>query len=100
MAPVFTYSQNGDQMELAGDLKISELDNITACLTPHLNSGHPLELNMAQVGEVDTAGLQLVLAFCLTRQAGRPPRITHMPPGLNKALRLTGLDKQFQPFLA
>jgi anti-anti-sigma factor len=97
---MFTCTQVGERLDLAGDIRISDLEDITACLSPFLGDQQPVELNLTQIEEVDTAGLQILLAFCREKQDRGQARVTNIPQGMQKALALTGLDGHFRSFLA
>ena len=89
---MFSCTQNGPRLDLSGDLKVNEAETIHSQLMPFLKDNQPLELNLAQVDEVDTAGLQLILAFCLSKETSGQIKITGAQPSCTERWRLPGLN--------
>lgn len=96
---MFSCEQDDGLLVFEGDLKISEVDAISNCLRPFFTDDQQLKLDLSQVSEVDTAGLQLLLAFCLSRTESSPTTLVNIQPSLKKAMQLTGLDQHFKPYI-
>ena len=87
-------------MVVQGELQISFLETLQDCLDPALHQSPPLEIDVSGISEVDIPGLQLLLAFLLSRGEEGPVSLINPSPVLLKALGLSGLDEHFTPFMA
>lgn len=84
------------RISLAGSMTIYEAAAQKAELLAALAGASALELELGQVDEADTAGLQLLLL--LRREgarAGKPVRVLSLGPALVEALARYGLDTAF-----
>lgn len=91
--------QNGC-LVLQGELQISFLETLQDCLDSALHQSLPLEIDVSGVSEVDIPGLQLLLAFLLSRGEEGPVTLINPSQVLLKGLELSGLDEHFTPFMA
>jgi len=80
------------RVEFPPDLRIGRLDRIHASLTEALNGDGGVVLDMASVEAVDTAGLQLVLAFAReAKSQGKAVSWTGFQPLVAEAIDLLGM---------
>jgi|GEM_PF-1165609 len=95
--------EQGDQAEeglcklvFAEDLTIYAIEALKEGLAAHLVGYESFELNLAQVEEMDSAGVQLLLAFKseLMREK-KQLRLTHMSPVVTQLLASYGLGERF-----
>ena len=85
---------------LAGGLKIAEAAELAESLEQLVFDQSPLTLDLSQIDEADTAGLQILLSFCRTRAENTQTRIVNPSACFQKAASLTGLEAHFQSYLA
>lgn len=77
---------------LPAQLDIANAGELKQLLTDAFATQAPLQLDASAVERVDTAGMQLLLAFCSTAQAqGRPAEWKKTSPQLHDAARLLGM---------
>jgi anti-sigma B factor antagonist len=85
-----------NQLALEGDLTIFNANEQKVNLLNFLRSGNDLEINLSQVDEVDTAGLQLlILIKRLASQEGKILRFVLHSKGLLDILEMTNLTLVF-----
>lgn len=84
-----TVTPATDGYALAGELTIYAAEQLKTDLLMRLQPGQPLALDLAEVSEIDTAGLQALL---LARRVAGSLRLTRMPPGVAEVLARLGLD--------
>lgn len=85
----------GDRTEirLAGRLGVSDTVEAHRRLDAALTRNRPISLDAANLSGVDTAGLQLLVAFYLAAHArGLNPHWTHASPALREGATLLGLE--------
>lgn len=83
-------------LRLEGDLTIYTVAEQRASLFTAISANRDLEINLEAVGEVDTAGLQLLLAA--KRQAardGRALRLTMHSPAVLDVLEIANMTAWF-----
>ena len=81
------------RLAIEGELSIYRAAELKGQLLASLASDPGFELDLAQVSELDSAGLQLVLlAAREARAAGREFGITGRSPQVTEVLRLCGLE--------
>jgi anti-anti-sigma regulatory factor len=83
---------SGTRVELDGELTIVTAAETLDRLKPYLSTGAPVELGLAGVTDIDTAGLQLLL------QARREAPVTFREPSpvVRGLLEFTGLGEQLE----
>lgn len=77
-----------------GDLTIYEVAELRDALLTLVDGANAVELNLAGVGEIDSAGAQLLLALTRTlaaRDTGLS--VTHAGPAVTEVLDLLGLAR-------
>jgi len=84
------------KLVFAEDLTIYAIEGLKEGLAAHLSSYDSFELNLAQVEEMDSAGVQLLMAFKseLMREK-KQLRLTHMSPVVTQLLGSYGLSERF-----
>ena len=87
-------------LHLAGGLKIAEAAELAESLEQLVFDQTPLTLDLSQINEADTAGLQILLSFCRTRAENTQTHIINPSSSFQKVASLTGLDAHFQGYLA
>jgi anti-anti-sigma factor len=93
MKITLTRSRRGCRIRLAGDLTIYHAAAVQPRLLVALNSGRDVDVLLGEVGEVDSAGVQLLLA--LRREVdslGRRCRLTGASAEVAARLSLLGLS--------
>ena len=93
------YQLSPSELTLSGQLKVQYLDTLKEALLKAAQQGGLACLNLSQVREVDTAGLQLLLAWLRQPRPQFIPRLTDVPEVVARALRLGGLQSHFAPFM-
>lgn len=89
---------DNDVITISGEVKVQYLESLGDCLQRGLDSEGAVRLSLAQVTEIDTAGLQALLSFLLTRKEIGPVNIVDSSPVVERALELTGLKQAFSAF--
>lgn len=80
-------------MKLDGDLTIYAAASVQQQLLAALNAGHALDLDLGEVGDFDTAGVQQVLSLARECEAlGRPLRVVAASDSVREVFGLFGLD--------
>lgn len=83
-------------LKLDGDLTIYTAANAQQQLLGALNSGRALEIDLGDVAELDSAGLQQLLALVRECEAlARPLRIVAASDCVREVVALFGLDARF-----
>jgi anti-sigma B factor antagonist len=79
----------------AGEIDISTVTRLRERLFEIAASGHPLVVDLGQVGFIDSVGLS-VLVGTANRAAthGNGLQVACAPPKIRQLLRLTGLDRR------
>jgi anti-anti-sigma factor len=89
------------RIAIEGELTIYAAAEIKEKIASAFQSEQPLEIDLSQIGEMDTAGLQLLL---LAKREGiaRNRQVTFTPPSqaVLDALQLCGLSTEFAPSAA
>ena len=81
------------RLAIEGELSIYRAAELKGLLLSSLASDSALELDLAQVSELDSAGLQLVLLAAREAQAaGKGFGIAARSPQVTEVLRLCGLE--------
>lgn len=89
----------GNRLALEGDLQVVFLERLHQALTQAFGQSEPLQIDLSGITSVDTAGLQLLLAFARSRHEAESTRFTEPPDFFKKALSLAGMNEHFAPFL-
>ena len=93
-APLFKISQDSAGVfRIDGELTIHDIENLKSFLDNHLSRAKKISLDLGKVTYVDTASLQLLIAF---RKALKPEiewEITELSPELDMILNISGLRK-------
>jgi anti-anti-sigma factor len=81
-----------------GDLTIYTAAEQKAKLLPAFRSPYSIvELDLAQVREIDTAGMQLLILGCrVTVAVGSALRLTQISPGVASLIELLELEQTFE----
>ena len=80
-------------LAIEGELTIYRALQLKAELLAALAGGSELELDLSQVTEMDSAGVQLLLvALREASSAGKPLRVTGRSQAVAEVLHLCGLD--------
>lgn len=91
---------DGDKLTLTGELQVTFVERLKDALQEASLNLKDLEIDLSGVTDIDTAGLQMLLAFLREHQAQATVRLTGPTGAFLKALKLTGLNQQYDPFLA
>lgn len=83
---------------ISGEVKVQYLESLGDCLQRGIDAVDAIGLSLSHITEIDTAGLQALLSFLLTRKEVGPVHIVDSSPVVDKALKLTGLDSAFNDF--
>jgi anti-sigma B factor antagonist len=87
----FQIESRSGRVSVAGDMTVYCASELKPALLLEAAAGHnSLELDLSQVQEFDTAGLQLLL---LNREMHGRLRIVACSPGVRATLELTHLDR-------
>lgn len=97
---MLTCERQAEAIAIQGELQVQFLESLKEYLLPELTTPGPLILDLAAVNAVDLAGLQFLLAFAQSRRSHGAIKLANLPPAMDKALELSGLNQHFQPFLA
>lgn len=95
MKITLTRGRRGCRIRLAGDLTIYHAALLQRRLLDALSAGRDVEVQLGEVGDIDSAGVQLLLA--LHREVtslGRSCRLVGAPAGIVATLGLLGLSDQ------
>lgn len=87
-----------NSITISGDLKVQHLESLGDCLQRGVDATEAISIDLSRVTEIDTAGLQALLAFLLTRNGIGAVKIVDFSSAVDRALKLTGLDGQFRSF--
>lgn len=88
-----THDSHQTEIRLAGRLGVGDAAEARRRLDSALGHGRPIVLDAAGVTGIDSAGLQLLAAFCLAAEArGLHPRWTKISPALREGAVLLGLE--------
>ncbi len=82
-----------DALDLGASLRIQDVEAGHRLLQQTLKGSAPLRIDLSRLVDIDTAGVQLLIAYC--REAGRlgiDARFVGETPALAQALRLLGLN--------
>lgn len=96
---MLTCVLSGQTLSMAGELQVQYLDSLKGTLEQARAVTQPLEVDLTGVGEVDLAGLQMLLAFARARDGVGATRLTGFQPTVTKALALTGLDSLLDAYM-
>lgn len=89
------------RVRLGESLDIASAEEAKSRLQQVSESAANLELDLSSLVDIDTAGIQLLLALRRTREkAGTPVRIVHPSPSVLDAFRLVGLERIFDASVA
>ncbi len=94
------WKLSGTTLHLIGEIKISQAEELFLSLRQLPHELAFLEIDLSEVSQVDTAGLQLLLAFCRSRSGQAAACLINPAPVFMRALNLSGLNAQFQSYLA
>jgi len=83
---------NGQRLEIRGDLTMVEVPGLLRALNPN---DHVLHVDMAGVGRVDSSALSVLLA-CSRSARGATVTVHHAPPALCALNDLYGLQTLFR----
>jgi anti-sigma B factor antagonist len=91
-----TLRDTGTTLRVEGEFTIYRAAELKRALLPLPAGTGPVELDLAEVTEIDTAGIQLLL---LARReaiaAGRTARLVASSPAVDEALRLLDVQSLF-----
>ncbi|NOQ45533.1 MAG: STAS domain-containing protein [Desulfobulbaceae bacterium] len=92
----FTVHQDVEgTFRFKGKLTIHDLEYLKEFIDTSLSKTKKISLSMEEVEYVDTASLQLIIAFRKTRGSGDDWTISKISPGLEKILEISDLKKAF-----
>jgi anti-anti-sigma factor len=77
--------------QLEGEISIHELEEIKTFLDNSLKSGQEIAISLAKIRFIDTAALQLLIAFMKRFEPGVKLRISAVSPEVEDILSLSGL---------
>jgi len=97
---MLTLEESDGGLSLTGELVVHELAGLRARLDEIAAGSGELTLDVSGLEQVDTAGLQLLVAFLRHRGSQDPLRLAGLSPALERAAKLTGLEDELAPFLA
>jgi anti-anti-sigma factor len=83
------HSENGAQAKLAGELTIYTVTEIKTALAEVMGSVDDIEVDLSDVTEIDTAGLQLMLIA--RRHPGKDFRFVNLPPSVRHLIELANV---------
>ncbi len=89
----------GNRLALEGDVQVVFLERLHQALAQAFGQPDTVQIDLSAVTSVDTAGLQLLLAFARSRQEKESTRFTGPPGFFKKALELAGMEGHFAPYL-
>lgn len=92
------YQLSDQELALSGQLKVQYLDTFKESLLGAAQQGGVARVDFSQVREVDTAGLQLLLAW-LNQPQPKTTRLVNVPPVMAQAIDTVGLNRHFAPFM-
>lgn len=78
------------EVEFSGEVVLTTAEAFRSALVEYVDTPGEVQLGFADVVDMDTAGLQVLLAFVRDRTAG-PVTIRDMPEVLKRRVRLAGL---------
>ena len=82
---------------MQGNLVVAEIENVHTTLESLLDdSTQTIEIDLKDVAEIDTAGLQLLYAFKKTIEETGVFHIRETSPAVKEALTLSGFDNYFR----
>ncbi|MDY0013595.1 MAG: STAS domain-containing protein [Rhodocyclaceae bacterium] len=91
-----TTLEGAGRLTLDGDMTIYQAAQIKQALLDGVQSRQVLELDLSQVGEMDTAGFQLlVMAKRESERLGHALRIVAHSPGVGDVLGFYNMDAYF-----
>jgi anti-sigma B factor antagonist len=82
-------TENGVRVMLAGELSIYTAAETKAALADAMGEADEIEVDLAGVSEIDTAGLQLMLI--IKRNPGKTVRFINHPPSVLRLVDLANL---------
>lgn len=85
---------------ISGDLRVQYLGSLGDCLQKGIQHPETLELDLRAVYEVDTAGLQAVFSFLLSRSQIGPVSVAGYSEPVAMALKIMGLREHFDSITA
>ncbi len=83
------HSDQAAQITLAGELTVYSVAEVKARLAEAMNRHDEIEVDLAGITEIDTAGLQLMLIA--KRRAGKAVRFVHHSPTVMRWIDLANL---------
>ena len=89
-------NNEGRRLQIEGDMNIYSAPELKRQLLDHLVSAADLEINLAQVGEMDTAGFQVL--YLTKREAiksGKALRLTSHSPAVLETMDLYNMAAYF-----
>lgn len=92
------YQLNNGQLTLSGQLRVQYLDILREALASARDQAPPVTVDLAQVREIDLAGLQLLTAWLQDDSCPRA-RLAGLPGVVERALELSGLGQSLAPYL-
>ena len=94
------YRFEPDALVLSGELQVTFFEQLAEALRQAALNPGDLKVDVAGVTDIDTAGLQMLLAFLREYRNQAKVALAGITPAFAKALALTGLDEHYGPFLA
>lgn len=82
-------SENGMQIKLAGELTIYTVMETKTALSEAMEGVDRIEIDLSDITEIDTAGLQLMLI--LKSHAEKDVRFVNHPPAVRQLIELANL---------
>ncbi len=84
-------------IKLKGDLIVSEIETIYHDIEQILDDTDAgLMLDLSDIGDIDTAGLQLLVAIKRSVEEHAPFHITNITDDIRRTMRLSGFDMVFK----
>jgi len=87
-----------DTLAVSGAITFATATDVLGSARAELDRGTAVSLDLAGVGQADSAGLATVLALLAhARSKGRSLAVTHAPPGLLALARVSGVEPLLAP---
>ncbi len=84
------------RLGVTGDMTIYAAEQMLKACTPYLDDYKAFELDLSDVGEIDTAGIQLLLLFeRKSRQSKKHTRLVDSSEAVNEVLNIYRLSERF-----
>ncbi len=84
------------RLGVAGDMTIYSAEEMLTTCTPYLGDYEEFEINLSEVSDIDSAGIQLLFLFeRKSRQSKKHTRLIDPSESVNEVLKLFRLGERF-----